>query len=1178
MSSSPDPLSFITSSPSKSAAMRRSAKRATPQPLARLSPNVQRSDPFLEIPDLGHVSPSKSITMTTPRAAGSSPWRIKVTVEAQPHDEHSQDENSLASPTGARAARIATQTTTIPLNDANGSSPLKRRGRPRKSDTLPATQTTTIQLNDANGSSPTKKRGRPRKSDTTPAIATQTTTVPLNDANGSSPVKRNGKAKKGTPVRKPRKSITRSPEDSEVDSSLSDASYHPSMRAPVRTRRSVSKDVSVPEPIRAAAMYGPRSPEQLQEEAEEEQPITSSSSIGQRRRSARESSGVGDIASDTVFKQMEDNEQTPKASSSRHVGNDEDMWKSMISHHEYESDPTAEEESNSSDDELDIVMPDQTIGETTMLHSEEFSMVSLDSLPSMKIAQNGTSPAGVSQAASRLPSLRTDPIPQARRQTYNRHALSSPLPEINDSIASVSFMPSSPPIRFAAHTPPRRHNTKSPSAPPAIQQVEISPSKAETPKLVNVVKAGIALQGVVNGNNRGTQDRRPSDDFREEAQRARLDDMFSDFGSGTKRELQAGLRLGQQLAERARSRPTTRESTQDPSREASVERPATRGSSAASDGEVFDGPSVSGTSHQDSSHHRLPTPDDEDYALASPPPPPSQLFAQQPDLAANPAQTQLISPARSQASPDAEEMQDGAKTPPSTEEEDGDEPQSYQDSELQREPGEDFDVYWQRRRETISRKIDEAGSSQVIVLSSDRSESSQLSVESSQNALDGDIWEEEGSPLKQQIMFSSPSAVNSSPYHRIEHTIASSVLQDGDTMAIDEASMSSDTRQLRQEVATRPLSGRTRVIPPSPAVFGPEDLEVQRQIENELTPRTSRMKTLNLGGNNHRRLFDDNSDPTLESEPSIQVEQSSYLSNRSSGRSTHRSRDSQVEQTYVEEEQPAELSLNESRSNMTALNVNKERRPLFEQKARMPLFEQQKPIGSVTAPPVQLIAKHAPQQASQPEVQPSGGLFGRLWTAMGSSTEPVAPQVPLHPLASRYNNLPKIAPWTKTHWDTLDRIYQRYKRHPEQFSPQDPLNKTLLAQKYQWQPGSSKTESVSYYTNVKMQNWNYTVKITSELLVCCAIFMQLLTLKDAAEYRRTTGKDIVRGNFMQKDRTGDPITLRDVIARMFGVVGGEMIRADEKRGICVRRDLDQLKFRYPWVPGWWDEMGRYLHD
>ncbi|GME30586.1 hypothetical protein GTA08_BOTSDO03723 [Neofusicoccum parvum] len=393
MSSSPDPLSFVTSSPSKSAAMRRSAKRATPQPLARLSPNVQRSDPFLEIPDLGHVSPSKSITMTTPRAAGSSPWRIKVTVEAQPHDEYSQDENSLTSPTGARAARIATQTTTIPLNDANGSSPLKRRGRPRKSDTLPATQTTTIQLNDANGSSPTKKRGRPRKSDTTPAIATQTTTVPLNDVNGSSPVKRNGRVKKGTPVRKPRKSITRSPEDSEVDSSLSDASYHPSTRAPVRTRRSLSKDVNVPEPIRAAAMYGPRSPEQLQEEAEDEQPITSSSSIGQRRRSARASSGVGDIASDTVFKQMEDNEQTPKASSSRHVGNDEDMWKSMISHHEYESDPTAEEESNSSDDELDIVMPDQTIGETTMLHSEEFSMVSLDSLP-IAISTTGYSTGG----------------------------------------------------------------------------------------------------------------------------------------------------------------------------------------------------------------------------------------------------------------------------------------------------------------------------------------------------------------------------------------------------------------------------------------------------------------------------------------------------------------------------------------------------------------------------------------------------------------------------------------------------------------------------------------------------------------------------------------------------------------------------------------------------------------
>lgn len=1330
-SSSPDPLSFVASSPSKSAAIRRSTNRAA-KPLAQVSPNVKRSDPFVEIPELGSGSPSKSIIMSTPKGGRSSPWRIKVTVEAQPQDDYSQDENSLTSPTGARAARIATQTTTIPLNDANGSSPLKRRGRPRKSDTLPPTQTTPGPL------SPAKKRGRPRKTDTLAPVIAQTTTVPLNDAGESSPVKRKGrgrprksdatpvaaKARNGTPGRKPGKSITQSPNESDAESDLSDASYHPTKQAATRGRKNQHQDDNVPEPIRAAAMYGPRSPFERQNHVETEEM---------------------DSDSDAHSTQLDDNEQTPKPSSSRRAGNDEDMWKSMVSHHSYESEPTADEEENSTDDELDIVMPDQTIGDTTMLNSEEFSMVSLESLPGMQAALNITSPAVGSQAAVQPPH-RTDPIPQTHRQRIVRQAISSPLPDINDSVASVSYMPSSPPIRFAARTPPRGQTAKSPSAPPAIQQAEVSPSKAETPKLVNVVKAGIALQGVVNGNNRGTQERRPSDDVREDTQRARLDNMFSEFESGTRRELQSGLRLGQQLSERTRLRPTTRENTREPTREPSLERPVTRGSSAASDGEVFDGPSASEMTNQDSSsHHRLPTPDEKDYALNSPPPPPSKLFVPEPNPAANnppvnAAPVQLVSPVRSQASPDGEEMEDGANTPPSTAEEIEHQPENHQDSVLQRRPGEDSDVYWQRHREKTSKQVDEAGSSQVIVLGSDISEDSQLSTtESAQNPLDSDIWEEEGSrtytraagrrgrraaskrsadkstenasssssqrgnsnrtsqrnaselsngtnertsgnptgssrsqsqratqgrsapsrtqrssseassegfqgagtagenteetglfwqnssspqrepsqhennkldlsmlmaindspakesppkerdlatppklqpsktpynlgnklnspvkgsPLKQQVLFSSPSAVNSSPYHRIEHSIGSSILHDEDAMAIDEESIISDTRQLRQERGRYSLGGRTRDIAPSPAVFAEEDLMVQRQIENELTPRSQRIKNLNLSGD-RRRLFE-RSEPSVESEVAAQTERSSILEKNQSETSLRRSR---TEKSHVENDLQSETSVHRGSSHMKTLNVHRERKPLFESR---PLFEKTKPAD--TAP--------SQRPTPEPEVQQSGGIFGRLWTAVSGSSEPAAPvhTAPLHPLAARYNQLPRVAPWTKTHWDTLDRIYQRYKRHPEQFSPHDPLNKMLLAQEYQWEPSSPKTQPVSYYTNVQMQNWNYTVPITPELLVCCAIFMQLLTLCDAAEYRRATGKELNRGNFTQKDRAGDPITLRDVIARMFGVVGGEMIRADEKRGMCVRRDLDQLKLRYPWTPGWWDEMGRFLHN
>ncbi|KAH7036325.1 hypothetical protein B0J12DRAFT_678903 [Macrophomina phaseolina] len=1377
MSSSPDPLSFIASSPSKSAALRRSAKR-TPQPLSQLSTNLHRTDPFLDGPELGNVSPSKSITMTTPRASGSSPWRIKVTVEAQPHNDYSQDENSLNSPTGARSARTATHTTTVPLNDVTGSSPVKRRGRPRKSDTLPAAQAVTIASAHEAGTSPTRRRGRPRNSEVVSAARSQTTTLPLNDTQSSSPVKRKGRVnpgrtKNGTP-RKPRKSITKSPNESEIDSSLSDATYYPTKRVS-RTRRAMSRDTSVPEPIRADAMYGPRplafSPDELADMPDDSTKSTRSST-GQRRRSASAISHLDEASLNASNEEDAESEQTPKASS-RKPTNDEDMWRSMISHHEYESEQTAEEEEGSSDDELDIIMPDQTIGETTMLHSEEFSMVSLDSLPSMQAARAANPALNPPYAANTLLSFHTDPIPQTSRPQFSRQAISSPLPDISDSVASVSYMPSSPPIRFTARTPQRRQKNDSPSAPPAIQQVEISPSKAETPKLVNVVRAGIALQGVVNGNNRGTQDRRPSDDIREEAQRARLDGIFNEFESGTRRELQAGLRLGEQLAERARSRASTRESTREPSRDVSVERPMTRGSDAAADGKVFEGPSASGSSNlaaRSLINHRLPTPEEKDFSLPSPPAPASQPLTRQPELTANAAQVQLISPARSQASPDAEEMQDGNAAAAPADEENEDKSRSYQDSVIQQEPGEDFDAYWQRRRETISQKIDEANSSQVIVLSSDRSGGSEASTESSAVPLASDIWEEEGSrtsdtraagrrarraatkradeypsdkagfsgsqrrpirslrgnppaelrsemdgtstayahssnghgqrssqgpspsrdarssseefsdrattpesggdgestentgmfwqrssespqpapaqsnsnkldlsmlmaiddspakdlkeqslatpprlppsrapynlgpgmnspvkgsPLKQQVMFSSPSAVNSSPYHRIEHTIASSIMQDGDTMVIDEESKPSGLCQTRQEKETRRLSGRTRIIPPSPAVFAEEDLMVQRQIENELTPRSARTKTLNVAGD-RRRLFSNN-EPSAEPASLEQAARSSHLNKQpskssaegppylnpqdsSAGRSSTLGAKSMWDssnqfQTSRFTEEDAKTSVHEGRSQLKTLDLKKPRKPLFE-----PL----KPIETVSVskdeaprrPEPQLAAKQAaPQESHQ-----TSGFMGRLWGAFGAAPEPTAPQVPLHPLAARYKHLPKIAPWTKTHWDTLDRIYQRYKRHPDEFSPQDPMHRALLAQEYQWQPGNSKMKSVSYYTNVEMQNWNYTIKITPELLICCAIFMQLLTLKDASEYRRVTGKDIVRGNFTQKDKAGDPITLRDVIARMFGVVGGELIRADEKRGICVRRDLDQLKLKYPWAPGWWDEMGRYLHD
>ncbi|KAF9893136.1 hypothetical protein FE257_012547 [Aspergillus nanangensis] len=97
-----------------------------------------------------------------------SPWRIRVTLEA------TQDEEDAAQDSPARKrARHSTTTTKIPLKDESEQTPRRRRGRPRKSDALELHATPTPTPNTGSpgntpgpggSASPKRKRGRPRKS------------------------------------------------------------------------------------------------------------------------------------------------------------------------------------------------------------------------------------------------------------------------------------------------------------------------------------------------------------------------------------------------------------------------------------------------------------------------------------------------------------------------------------------------------------------------------------------------------------------------------------------------------------------------------------------------------------------------------------------------------------------------------------------------------------------------------------------------------------------------------------------------------------------------------------------------------------------------------------------------------------------------------------------------------
>ncbi|KAK8188155.1 uncharacterized protein BKA78DRAFT_354924 [Phyllosticta capitalensis] len=1405
LSSSPDPLCLVTSSPTKREASF-GAPRRDAKPLASRSPNVPSSDPFAPSSKL---SPSKSITMTTPKGKDGSPWRIKVTVEAEPGD--SQDENSMSSPTSRRSTRIISQTTSVPLNDAEGSSPVKRRGRPRKSDSTPVSniQTKSIPLND--GSSPAKRRGRPRKSDTIPALASQEGAGAESENGAPSPAKRRGRPRKSdvakespkprarTPARRTRRSIVRSPDDSQ-ESAAEDASYRPRSRR--QSRQPEHGDSLVPEPVRAEAMYGPRSPE-----IEEDVPQTEKSARPTRksvrdRRRTRNSDVFGALA-DAQSDVSEDHEATPCAASSQPRDDDAEMWQSMISH-QNENQGQPSEDTEQSDDELDIVRPED-FGDTTMLHSEEFSMVSLDSLPSMQVAREPKQPKIADprpRPRAKPPVLRTDPIPRHRTHVTSRNAISSPIPDVNDSVASVSYMPSSPPVRFPVRTPSGSQKLKSPSAPPAVEQAHFSPTTADTPKLLNVVSAGKALQGVLDGNGEESSGRRDSMASSNGSHRAGSNYQSTIFQASPKDDNIS--HFGSQLNQSTRSLP--RESpTKSPTPHQSP-----RNDAEASDGSVFDGPSLSSVQNS-SSYHRLPTPEDsQPYSLHSPPPPVSQLITDHSTLEPPEQPTQLISPARSQHSQHSE-ASSGAHTPPSPEEDQQEEEQgsselpSNVDSSLSQKPGEDFDAYWQRRREAISRKIAEASPEKVIVISSEASsEDSSTDFSRSQEATVGlgdDIWEEEASrasdtraaarrqrrerrkqaaeqsanssnlstgshgqerssgrtpqssghgsssrhdqapsssasrpqrssnressaprssqtqganqtnpsseanesedtglfwressapqqpqrrleksrdeglsaimdqihtpqdqtpqatpqkvpvfkapynmggginsparssPLRQQIMFSSPSAVNSSPYQKNEMTVESSIM---DESAIEEpypeSSETSDIKQLRKELSVRRRSSGAFENRRMSQRFDEEDEQIERQIEEEGTQRLSLAHSAPRRPRDHSEASFQSVEQSQQSRPSASRlsaqsrPSASRLSAQSRSAGPSRPRNNlfdgpvprlapgpvrpngddtlrSVDTTHddgmdIDGEEYSQPSVSHEHSRMMSLSMNRSAPRLFDGQSSE-VSQGQEQLHKASSP----ISQPELQAAAQ---QQGGGLFGRIWSSIVPSQQetkpepaakqpaPVAPQPVNHaapapasipgeptplPRPTRlrqHQDLPKLKPFSKTHFLSLHHIWSRYLSHPAEFSLSHVSNQRLVSQPvYNDSPmpipgvqGHPPFLPLSVYFDITFRNRGYEVKFPEELIVVGALFMTLLRLDDEAAYAARYGQPL-KWDEVRKKGEGR-IGGFEVVQRLGLLEVGRIIRRYEALGKPVNT-MGGAYVRWPGAtpgPGW----------
>ena len=678
--SSPDPLGISSgniSSHSPSEKGRQpliTPRKASTKP----SGNSQVQEFYINTPPnpTRSASPRKSQRQIT---QSTSPWRIRLTVQAEPVDEIQRSEKSPVK-------RLTERTTTITV-------PLKGGD-----DTPPAMEK--------------KCRGRPRKS-------------------LDGPVKRPGTPK---PKTGGRKTMPKSPKKQEVDTRSETATPRKKPRG--RPKKSIEPkgtefssglsqkddlDVWLGSSIvggeEMAAMKSKTTRTGSRGRRQEITPmkIAVDSDVESQSSPAGAEGGVLKESARTIGNRPNESDHMDRRTSQTHKGptsymepslfpepsrgqstlgqEDENRWRSMIRRDTRSLSPHR-------DDALDQTEFNPTVQHEeydSILESEGFSMVSVSSLPS--VGNNSVSCL----------------------QQYG---------SLHERTPTIISSPSVPPA-------------------PEIAKIQSSPRQLEIPsdgipKLAKVVRAGIALQGVMSSKNQSQklgspfqESQKPSPfltvekpaPLRELPRRVadnkspeeRLDDPFRGFGIGTRRELKAGLRLGEELAKRQQQ---------------TSQRPVV-------------GPKEGGDISQETgspSYPQLTASDSkEGHSL-------NYLESEKPVRYPLLSNNQLPSPERSLADEEEDRMSWKADTPIKQEEPafTSVEVLVSDDSIGPDTSAIDYTMMarkeeWQREREAVSKQIEMASKSQVIVIDSDDDEEEEEKEKQDPEDVvaDSDVWQAE---------------------------------------------------------------------------------------------------------------------------------------------------------------------------------------------------------------------------------------------------------------------------------------------------------------------------------------------------------------------------------------------------------------------------------------------------
>lgn len=666
----------------------------------------------------------------------------------------------------------------------------------------------------------------------------------------------------------------------------------------------------------------------------------------------------------------------------------------------------------------------------SILESEGFSMVSISSIPSAQ--QDLGSPAEAERAVqfetsesqsgsmqANQSGLLTTKVPSEGHSSLARHLRSPLLQRLSGPEESqvLSYLPSSPPVFDPQYQPKalvQRETPSmipsSPSLPPPKQSVPLPQSPRsldnptdDTPKLTRVVRAGIALQGVLSpskasGSCGSPVQSRLSSSSSTKSPKERLDDLFSGFGAGTRRELRAGLRLGEELAKNQAVRRLS--PRQEPAKVANFFQPP------AEDMDVF---------LEDASlaYPRLPTPDDkEEYTLSLP-------DEQQIEYPTIPSE-QLPSPARSAVEDLDDRMSWTADTPvkpvlsPPNPTEDAVSPEMsrvFRDDTMML----DWKAEWQREREAVSKQIQSASESQVIVIHSDDSDfeadadtDAEQSKATDEEESDDDIWQaeahssdpvRESTPEISEVLFQEEvvkprRSKLPSPWRRNSQVVYS------DEVLQEESDLFWQPNQ-------RPASNRAR----------------QRQEPSNISVLSEYVSR-----EQHRHLSPTEVTPAQ----SPTMHQASWIDEP----------EEEIPVEDIEEEEPVlDASHISSAEPLTSQLSSNTEESLTEKN----LTEESLTEESLTEDPGHTLASTFPSPPAPPPPTtpalplppaPQKSWFSRLTSYLlpcpPPPTYPLPPNLPLP--------LPRHLPWTQAHWLALNALYKDSRLHPSHypFRPRGP--------------------------------------------------------------------------------------------------------------------------------------------